>query len=127
MAAVGNRPGVTGDHRNNLNFVAPPPSAARHWKRVFYIFRVISDIMACEGQTSAPETTMEKSFTFGDVLEAADRLSLEEKEALIEVLQRRLVEQRRDELAKEIKVARKEFQAGKCQPASPEELMKDIL
>jgi hypothetical protein len=73
------------------------------------------------------ETIMEQSLTFGDILEAADRLSLEEKETLIEVLQRRLVDQRRDELAKEIKAARKEFQAGKCQPASPEELMKDIL
>jgi CO dehydrogenase/acetyl-CoA synthase alpha subunit len=70
---------------------------------------------------------MEQSLTFGDILEAADRLSLEEKETLIEVLQRRLVDQRRDELAKEIKAARKEFQAGKCQPACPEELMKEIL
>jgi hypothetical protein len=64
---------------------------------------------------------------FSEALEAADKLSLEEKEALIEVLQRRLIDQRRDELAQEIQAARQEFQAGQCLEASPEELLKEIL
>lgn len=70
---------------------------------------------------------MEEQSVFGEVLEAADRLSLEEKEALIEVLQRRLIDERREEIAQEIAAAREEFQAGQCQPTTPEELMKEIL
>ncbi|MBM4287360.1 MAG: hypothetical protein FJ135_04275 [Deltaproteobacteria bacterium] len=70
---------------------------------------------------------MEEQAVFGEVLEAADRLSLEEKEALIEVLQRRLIDERRDELAQENAAARKEFEAGEFREASPEELLKEIL
>jgi|YelNatPaOPRAMG01_1025707.scaffolds.fasta_scaffold48992_3 hypothetical protein len=70
---------------------------------------------------------MEKPGVFGEVLEAADRLSPEDKEVLIEVLQRRLLDERREEIAREIAAANREFQAGQCQPATPEELMKEIL
>jgi len=70
---------------------------------------------------------MEEHGVFGEALEAADRLSLEEKEALIEVLQRRLIDERREELAQEIAAARKEFAAGQCRETSPEELLKEIL
>jgi hypothetical protein len=37
--------------------------------------------------------------TFGDVLESVETLSLEEQESLVSILQRRLRERRRDELA----------------------------
>ncbi len=70
---------------------------------------------------------MEEQSVFGEVLEAADRLSPEDKEALIEVLQRRLLDERREEIAREIAAARREFQAGQCQPATAEDLMKEIL
>ncbi|MDI6756336.1 MAG: hypothetical protein QME78_18355 [Thermodesulfobacteriota bacterium] len=70
---------------------------------------------------------MEEQSVFGEVLEAADQLSPEEKEALIGVLQRRLIDERREEIAQEIAAARREFQAGQCQPATPDELMKEIL
>ncbi len=69
---------------------------------------------------------MEPVENFQDILEAADRLSLEDKEALIDVLQRRLVDQRREEIAREIDAARREFQSGQCQPTTPDELMKKI-
>lgn len=69
---------------------------------------------------------MEHVENFQDILEAADRLSLEDKEALIDVLQRRLVDQRREEIAREIEAARREFQSGQCQPMTPETLMKEI-
>jgi KamA family protein len=48
-------------------------------------------------------------------------------EALIEILQRRMRERRRAIIAKNIQAARKEFQQGDCQPATPREIMKDIL
>ena len=70
---------------------------------------------------------MENVMLFGDVLEVADRLSLKEQETLIEVLQRRIIERRREELAEEIQHAQQEFLAGHCQPVTPAELMKEIV
>ena len=70
---------------------------------------------------------MESVLAFGEVLEVVDRLSLEEQERLIEVVRRRVIERRREELAKEIQDAQKEFQAGHCRPVTPDELMAEIL
>jgi hypothetical protein len=64
---------------------------------------------------------------FDEVLEAAAQLSLEDQEALIALLRRRSSGSRRAELAKGVKDAREEFQAGECQPRTPEELMKELL
>jgi len=70
---------------------------------------------------------MAEHSVFGEVLEAADQLSPEEKEALIEVLQHRLLEERREQIFREIAAARREFQAGQCKPTTPGDLMKEIL
>jgi|WetSurMetagenome_2_1015567.scaffolds.fasta_scaffold158272_2 hypothetical protein len=70
---------------------------------------------------------MKKTSTFCDILEAADRLSLEEQRAIIDILNRRMIEQRRREIVKEIYEARKEFQNGLCRELSSEEIMKEIL
>jgi hypothetical protein len=69
---------------------------------------------------------MENVMPFGEVLEAADKLSLEEQEALIAVLHRRLIKRRREELAKDVQDAQQEFEAGQCRAATPAEIMKDI-
>jgi predicted CopG family antitoxin len=70
---------------------------------------------------------MENIMPFGEVLEAVDKFSLEDQETLIEVLQRRLIERRREEIAKEIREARREFQSGQCRAVTPDELMAEIL
>ena len=70
---------------------------------------------------------MESVLAFGEVLEVIDKLSLEEQETLIEVVRRRVVERRREELAKEVQNAQKEFQAGHCHPMTPDELVAKIL
>ena len=70
---------------------------------------------------------MNSATTFGELLEAADRLTLEDQEALVEVLQRRLIEHRRAALAREIEEVRREFQAGGCRPVTAQELMDEIL
>jgi hypothetical protein len=70
---------------------------------------------------------MEKHTTFADVLEAADALSIDEQETLVEILRRRVTELRRCELAKDIAAAREEFQSGGCRPAKPDELVGEIL
>ncbi len=70
---------------------------------------------------------MERALAFGEVLEVVDTLSLEEQEMLTEVVHRRVIERRREELAKDIQDAQREFQAGHCHPMTPDELMAEIL
>ncbi|OQX12750.1 MAG: hypothetical protein BWK80_43425 [Desulfobacteraceae bacterium IS3] len=65
--------------------------------------------------------------SFGEVLEAADKLSPEDQETLIDILSRRVADYRRAELIKNIEEARKEFREGRCKVATPDEIMKEIL
>jgi hypothetical protein len=65
--------------------------------------------------------------SFGQILEAVDRLSLEEQEQLIDVLSRRTADRRRTLLSREIRNARKEFKEGLAKPASPDDLLSEIL
>jgi hypothetical protein len=70
---------------------------------------------------------MENKLAFGEILEAADRLSVEEQEALVDVLHRRIIELRREDLLEDIRQARHEFEGGQCQPRTPEELIREIV
>lgn len=70
---------------------------------------------------------MENVMPFGEVLEAVGKLSLEEQETLLDVLHRRIIEHRREELASDIWQAQKEFEEGHCRPVTPAELVKEIL
>jgi hypothetical protein len=60
---------------------------------------------------------------FADVVDAADRLSTEEQEELLEILRRRLAERRRAELVRDVEEARAEFAAGQARVASVTEIM----
>ena len=64
---------------------------------------------------------------FDKVLEAAGNLTLDEQEALVEIVKRRVAQQRRVQLTREIRSARREFQSGRSRPVSPNELMREIL
>ena len=70
---------------------------------------------------------MEAVLSFGQVLEAADGLPLDDQETLIDILRRRIVEQRREQLAGDVRSAGREFQAGRCRAITPAELMAEIL
>ena len=70
---------------------------------------------------------MKGTSRLNQVLDAAEELSLAEREALVEVLKRRLAEQRREEIAEEVAAARKEYANGKSRPVSVDRLMRDIL
>lgn len=70
---------------------------------------------------------MEKSGVFAEVLEAADALSVDEQETLVEILSRRVTHLRRSELANEIKAARDEFHRDTTPAVSPGELMAELL
>jgi hypothetical protein len=62
---------------------------------------------------------------FSDVVNAADRLSTEEQEELLEILRRRLAERRRAERVREVKEARAEFAAAQAGVASVDEIMDE--
>ena len=64
---------------------------------------------------------------FHVVVDAADRLTLEEQETLVAVLNRRLADRRRAELAADILEAQREFERGALRPTTPDEIMKEIL
>jgi len=65
--------------------------------------------------------------TFAQVLEFADELEVEDQQSLVEVLQRRLAERRRDALIEAVKSAREEFEAGHCRAATPKQIVKRIF
>ncbi|MBS0267027.1 MAG: hypothetical protein JSS02_34195 [Planctomycetes bacterium] len=70
---------------------------------------------------------MAQALQFGEVLEAADHLSHEEQYELIGILHRRLAQAARDRLVAEIKESRQEFEEGRCVPATPTDLMREIM
>ena len=60
-------------------------------------------------------------------MDAADRLTLEEQETLVALLNRRLADRRRAELAADIREAQREFERGALRPITPDQIMKEIL
>jgi hypothetical protein len=70
---------------------------------------------------------MDRPQPFADVLESVDRLTSEEQEALVAIVQRRLSERGRKRLADDVREARREFAEGLCRPAGVDELMDEIL
>jgi len=70
---------------------------------------------------------MEPTLPFGEILEAADMLPIGDQESLRDILTKRIIERRRDELSQEIREALEEYEAGRCKPVTPDELMTEIL
>ena len=65
--------------------------------------------------------------SFNDILEAADQLSLEDQAALVEVLNRRIHERRRDDFVCEVQQARRELEAGLGKVMTADDLIKEIF
>lgn len=64
---------------------------------------------------------------FADVLDAAESLPMDEKEMLVDILKRQMIEERRQMLKSEIEEARHEFETGKAKPATADEITDEIL
>lgn len=60
------------------------------------------------------------------VLDEAMDLPLEQQEMLIHILQRRIVERRRDEIAKDAAVSLAEFREGKLKVQSAEDAIAEL-
>ena len=69
---------------------------------------------------------MRTGMTFDQIVGLADALSLPQKESLVGILSKRLVEQRRTALRKDIRESNRDFKAGKCRAVKPAELMREI-
>ena len=63
---------------------------------------------------------------FNDVLEKVALLPEEQKESLIEIVQHRLMEERRDRLARNIKKAKEDYRHGKVRRGTVDDLMREI-
>jgi hypothetical protein len=61
-----------------------------------------------------------------EVLDAAEKLPFDVQEELVAILRKRLAERGRERIIADIREARQEFAAGKCRPASPDEILREI-
>lgn len=68
----------------------------------------------------------EQSSTFQRAIETIETLSLNDQEALLELLQKRLTEQRRKILMREIAEARQEYTQGEVQFGSVADFMIEL-
>lgn len=64
--------------------------------------------------------------SYGQVIDSIEALPEAQQESLMELIQRRLVDRRRQVLIKCVQGARKEFKSGKLRPASPAEIMRKV-
>jgi hypothetical protein len=70
---------------------------------------------------------MESVLPFGEVLEAVEKLSLEEQETLIEIIRRRIIEQRRAEIASNAATTLQAVGEGRARYGSVEDLKHDLI
>ena len=64
--------------------------------------------------------------TINSTLEDIMQLDYASREMLLEILQKRQIESRRDEIAKTAKQTLKEYHSGKILPLSAEEVLKKL-
>ncbi len=67
-----------------------------------------------------------KTHQFHDVLEVIETWPLKDQSLLVEIMQRRLAQTRRDELALEIREAREAYRTGKTKRGSVADLMAEL-
>jgi hypothetical protein len=65
--------------------------------------------------------------TFAEVLETIEGFSIDEKETLVDILQHRLAEAKRERVIKSVKQARKEYEKGEAKVATVDEIMSEIM
>jgi hypothetical protein len=68
----------------------------------------------------------EMDVTFQKVLDIVESLPEYQQEDLIDIIRRRLIEQRRDRLADSIREAREEYARGEVKKGSVDDLMKEL-
>jgi len=67
-----------------------------------------------------------KTGTFDEALEIIESFPEEQKESIIEIVKRRLTEERRERLAQTVKEAREEYIRGEVRQGTVDDLMLEI-
>ncbi|MEK6654855.1 MAG: hypothetical protein AABY92_06895 [Thermodesulfobacteriota bacterium] len=67
-----------------------------------------------------------KTGTFDEALEIIESFPEEQKESIIEIVKRRLTEERRERLAQTVKEAREEYARGEVRRGTVDDLMLEI-
>ncbi len=70
--------------------------------------------------------TTKKTVTFQEAIDIIESLPEYQQESLIDILQRRLIEHRRELLAENIREAREEFRRGEVKKGTIEDLMREL-
>ncbi len=65
--------------------------------------------------------------TFDEVLESVENLEISQKEMLIDIVQKRMSLQRRNEIITDVRNSRKDYAAGNVNRGSSKDLMREIL
>ena len=63
---------------------------------------------------------------FADVIAMIEKLPLDERESLVDVVRKRNADDTRQRISASIRSARREHRRGKARPVTPNELMKEI-
>ena len=67
-----------------------------------------------------------QTLDFNQVLDNVDSLSLDEQEMLIEIIRKRLIEAKRDQIAANIAQAKLDYESGNVFRGSVDEIMAEI-
>ncbi|MBM4459304.1 MAG: hypothetical protein FJ011_16350 [Chloroflexi bacterium] len=67
------------------------------------------------------------STPFQNALDVIERLPAEDQETLIEIIRRRMIEQRRAEIARNAQVTLQAFREGRASYGTVEDLRRDLL
>lgn len=71
-------------------------------------------------------TEITRTSPFQQAIEAVENLSLEDQAMLLDIIQKRLNQQRREELVQEIAEARKEYAEGNVRFGSVEDFLTEL-
>jgi hypothetical protein len=63
---------------------------------------------------------------FDEVVDAVDRLSLDEKETLSKLLRRRVQDEKRKQFVEEVEESRRDYERGDFKEVTVEELMREV-
>jgi hypothetical protein len=63
--------------------------------------------------------------TFADVVDAADKLSLDEQQALLEIIRRRITERNRAQLVRDVESSRAEHVSGRSRSATVTQILDE--
>jgi hypothetical protein len=67
-----------------------------------------------------------RSVTFQDAMDAVESLPEEQRESLIDLVKRRLADERRDRLVESVRQAREEYERGEVRRGSAEDLFREL-